>query len=203
MRCPLSRAAALACASAGFGDTAVCESASAAVVAKIAGIRNRGNFMGVLVAGKGIDMHSRVGRGQVGCDGVVATCVPRALERENARFRSLSIRQPATECASALRCCGSPQDVVGKRRQQSLHAAFSTVAMRRPDGLVMQQPCDRLAGTEAIPGKLCGHARHSARLPIVFHGRCARVRRSRARPLSCRISSSRCSIASSRRRSSR
>src|SRR6185503_7068751 len=48
----LSNAAAWVCASAGFGDAAACESATAAVVAKIAGIRNKRNFMGVLVAGK-------------------------------------------------------------------------------------------------------------------------------------------------------
>jgi hypothetical protein len=48
----LSNAAAWACASANFGDTGVCESASAAVVAKIAGIRNKLSFMGVLVVGE-------------------------------------------------------------------------------------------------------------------------------------------------------
>jgi hypothetical protein len=48
----LSNAAAWVCASAGFVETAVCESASAAVVAKIAGNRNKRNFMGVLVGGK-------------------------------------------------------------------------------------------------------------------------------------------------------
>jgi hypothetical protein len=47
----LSNAAASVCASAGFGETAVCESASAAVVAKIAGMRDKGNF--IAVAGKG------------------------------------------------------------------------------------------------------------------------------------------------------
>jgi hypothetical protein len=83
----LSNAAAWACASAGFGDTAVCESASAAVVAKIAGIRIKCNFMGVLVEGKGMDVSSRVRCGLAGCDGVSAMRVPRALERENAGYQ--------------------------------------------------------------------------------------------------------------------
>jgi hypothetical protein len=46
----LSNAAAWMCASAGFGDDALCESANAGVEARIAGIRNKRNFMGVLVA---------------------------------------------------------------------------------------------------------------------------------------------------------
>src|SRR6185369_106719 len=108
----LSNAAAWVCASAGFGDTAVCESASAAVVAKIAGIRNKRNFMGVLVAGKGMDVSSRVRCCLAGRDEVVAMLVPRTFERENAGiavFRHAArngLRLGFEMLRLTARCCG-------------------------------------------------------------------------------------------------